>query len=65
MTAGATAQRYLADGAAAGRPGACPMSATSMFFAVPGAATVTVWANGSHIVQANKPRPLEPIGGST
>jgi hypothetical protein len=42
------------------------MSATSMFFTVPGAAaTVTVWANGSHIAQANKPRPLDLIGGST
>jgi hypothetical protein len=41
------------------------MSATSMFFAIPGAATVTVWANGSHTAQANKPRPLDLIGGST
>ena len=63
MNAGA-ALRYLADGTFAGRGRPCPTSAISMF-AVPGAATVTVWANGSHIAQANKPRPLDPIGGST
>jgi hypothetical protein len=57
--------RYLADGSLAGRARPCPMSATPMLFAVPGVATVTVWANGSHIAQANKPRPLDPIGGST
>ena len=58
---GITALRYLADGAAAG---VVRMRATSMFFAVPGAATAAVWANASHI-QATKPRPLDPIGGST
>jgi hypothetical protein len=60
----AASMRYLADGAVVGRVRPCPTSATSMF-AVPGAATATVWANGSHIAQANKPRPLDPIGGST
>jgi hypothetical protein len=60
-----TAQRYDADGALATRVRPCPMSAISMFFAVPGAATATVWANASHTTQANKPRPLDPLGGST
>jgi hypothetical protein len=66
-------QRYLTDG---DRPGlrvpglvdrvrSYPMCATPMFFAVPGAATASVWANATHIAQANKPRPLDPIGGST
>jgi hypothetical protein len=63
--AGLATERYLADGALAGRGRECPTSATPMFFAVRGTATVTVWANGSHIAQANKPRPLDPIGGST
>ena len=61
MTAG-TVLRYLADGTGAGR---ARTHVTTMLFAVPGVATVTVWANGSHIAQANKPRPLDPIGGST
>ncbi len=60
-----TAVRYVADGALATRGRPCPMSATSMFFAVPGAATATTWADASHIAQGNKPRPLDPIGGST
>ncbi len=64
MTAG-TVLRYLADGSLADRARPCPTSSTPMFSVVPGAATVTVWANGSHIAQANKPRPLDPIGGST
>jgi len=62
VIAGVTALRYLADGTGAG---AVRPYATTMLFAVPGAATVTVWALGSHIAQANKPRPLDPIGGST
>jgi len=59
-----TMLRYLADGDLAGRVRPCPVSVTSMF-AVPGSATATVWGNGSHIAQADKPRPLDPIGGST
>jgi hypothetical protein len=60
-----TTQRYVADGALATRVRLCPTSAIPMFFAARGTATATVWAKDSHIAQANKPRPLDPIGGST
>jgi len=58
-----TIERYLAGGLGADRGRLCPLGVVSMF-AVPAAATATVWANDSHIAQA-KPRPLELIGGST
>jgi hypothetical protein len=41
------------------------MGSTAMFFALPAAAAGTAWANATHISQADKPRPLDPIGGST
>jgi hypothetical protein len=59
-----TTQRYLADGLGAGRVRYCQATATPMF-AVPGAATATVWVNASHIAKVGTIRPLGLIGGST
>lgn len=64
MATDLTVVRYLASGFVAGRVRECPSTATPMF-AVPGAATVIAWTNGSHLAQANKPGPLGLIGGST
>jgi hypothetical protein len=60
-----TLLRYLADGALAGRVRSFAMGSTAMFFALPAVAVGTAWANATHIAQADKPRPLDPIGGST
>jgi len=65
VTRRTAAVRYLRRTDGAGRVRAYPLNATSMFFAVPGAATGNVWANASHIAQGTKPRPLDPLGGST